>query len=116
MQHRLQRFVGRLGLFDELRRHDNAAPVHAAQDQAVNVNVQVGGRAKALNQSDFAAVGFVRRAAGSAEKAPTGSRGVLLHQAVQRGLLRAAALVVDRGAIRRPLELLHRGLHAGLAK
>ena len=39
-------------------------------------------------------------------------RGMLLHQAVQRGLLGAVALVVDRGAIQRPLGLLHRGLHA----
>jgi len=43
-------------------------------------------------------------------------RRVLLHQAVQRGLFRAVALVVDRGAIRRPLGLLHRGLHARLPK
>ena len=32
-------------------------------------------------------------------------RGVLLHMAVQRGLFRAVALVVDRGAVRRPLGL-----------
>ena len=44
------------------------------------------------------------------------SRGVLLHQAVQRGLFRAVALVVDRGAIRRPLGLPANGLHAGLPK
>jgi len=43
-------------------------------------------------------------------------RSVLLHQAVQRGLFRAVAIVVDKGAIRRPLGLLHRGLHAGLPK
>ena len=43
-------------------------------------------------------------------------RRVLQYQAVQRGLFRAVALVVDRGAIRRPLGLLHRGLHAGLPK
>jgi hypothetical protein len=43
-------------------------------------------------------------------------RGVLLNQAVQRGLLGAVPLVVDRGAIRRPLGLLHRGLHARLPK
>ena len=42
--------------------------------------------------------------------------GVLLHQAVQRGLLRAVALVVDRGAIRRPLGLPADGLHARLPK
>ena len=44
------------------------------------------------------------------------SRGVLLHQSVQRGLFRAVALVVDRGAIRRPLGLPANGLHAGLPK
>ena len=43
-------------------------------------------------------------------------RGVLLKQAVQRGLLWAVAIVVDRGAIRRPLGLLHRGLHARLPR
>lgn len=41
-------------------------------------------------------------------------RGVLLHQAVQRSLLRAVALVLDRGAIRRPLGLPADGLHAWL--
>jgi hypothetical protein len=44
---------------DELRRPVNAAPVHAVQDQAVKMNVQVGGRAKALNQSDRTAVSLV---------------------------------------------------------
>jgi hypothetical protein len=39
---------------------------------------------------------------------------VLLHQAVQRGLLGAAALVVQRRDIRRPLGLLRRGSHVGL--
>jgi len=39
---------------------------------------------------------------------------VLLYQAVQRGLLGAVALVVDRGAIGRPLGLLRRGSHDGL--
>jgi hypothetical protein len=39
---------------------------------------------------------------------------VLLHQAVQRGLRGATALVAERGAIRRPLGLLRRGLHDGL--
>ena len=40
--------------------------------------------------------------------------GVLLHQAVQRGLLGAVAFVVERRAIRRPLGLLRRGSHDGL--
>ena len=59
MQHRLQRLVGWLGNLDELRLPVNAAPVYAVQDQAVKVNVQVGGRAKALNQSDRTAVSLV---------------------------------------------------------
>jgi hypothetical protein len=37
---------------------------------------------------------------------------VLVHQAVQRGLLGAVALVRDRSAIGYPTGLLHRGLHA----
>ena len=44
------------------------------------------------------------------------SRGVLLHQAVQRGLFRAVALVVNRGTLRRPLGLPANGLHARLPK
>ena len=43
-------------------------------------------------------------------------RGVLLHQAVQRGLFRAVALVVDWDAIRRLLGLPADGLHEGLPK
>ena len=43
-------------------------------------------------------------------------RGVLLNPAVQRGLLRAVARVVNRGAIRHPLGLLASGLHARLPK
>ena len=39
-------------------------------------------------------------------------RGVLLHQAVKRGLLGAVALVVNRGAIGRPVGLPIDGLHA----
>jgi hypothetical protein len=41
---------------------------------------------------------------------------VLLHQAVQRGLFRAVAFAVDRGAIRRPLGLPADGSHARLPK
>ena len=43
-------------------------------------------------------------------------RGQLLHQAVQRGLFRTVSLVVDRGAIRRPLGRPAIGLHARLSK
>ena len=39
---------------------------------------------------------------------------VLLHQALQRGLLEAVALVVERGAIGRPLGLPAGGVHDGL--
>lgn len=42
--------------------------------------------------------------------------GVLLDQAVQRGLFRAVTLVLDRGAIRRPLGRPANGLHARLPK
>jgi len=37
---------------------------------------------------------------------------MVLHQAVQHGLLWAVAFVVQRGAVRRPLGLLAHGLHA----
>ena len=55
VQHRLQRLVGRCGCFDEDRRAIGAAPVHAVQQQAVKVNVEVGRRAEALDQRDRAA-------------------------------------------------------------
>ena len=42
--------------------------------------------------------------------------GVLLHQSVQRGLLRSVALVVDRGAVRRTLGMPANGLHARLPR
>ena len=71
MQHRLQRFVGWLGNFDELRRPVNAAPVHAVQNRAVKVNVQVGGRAKALNQSDRTAASLVGLEPGLTEQEPS---------------------------------------------
>ena len=60
MQHRLQRFVGRRGGFDECRRAVGVTPVHAVQHEAIEVNVEVGRRAKALDQRDRAAVSFVR--------------------------------------------------------
>ena len=43
--------------------------------------------------------------AGSVFSLSEGGRGVLLNQAVQRGLFRAVALAGDRSAIRRPLGL-----------
>ena len=59
VQHRLQRFTGWRRYLDEIRRAFSGASVHAVQHQAVKVDVQVGGRAKALNQRDRAAVGLV---------------------------------------------------------
>ena len=59
VQHRLQRLVGWLGNVDELRRPVNAAPVHAVQHQAMQVYVEIGRRAKALNQRDRTAVSLV---------------------------------------------------------
>jgi hypothetical protein len=41
-------------------------------------------------------------------------RGVPRHRALRPGLLGAATLVVDQGAIRLPVRLLKRGLHAVL--
>ena len=58
MQQRLQRFIGGCGYLDE-DRLTVGAPVHAVQHQAVKVNVEVGGRAKALDQRDRAAVGLL---------------------------------------------------------
>ena len=43
-------------------------------------------------------------------------RGMLLNQAVPRGLRWAVAVVINRGAARRPLGLLQRGLHAPFPK
>jgi hypothetical protein len=45
--------------------------------------------------------------------------GVLLHQAIQRGLLRSVTLVVDQGAVRRfnrSIRLPANGLHAMLPR
>ena len=43
-------------------------------------------------------------------------RGVLLHQAVQRGLLGVVAFVVNLGATRRPLGLPVEGSHENLPR
>ena len=44
VQHRMQRFIGRRGHLDKQGLAFGTAPVHAVQHQAVQVNVQVGGR------------------------------------------------------------------------
>ena len=59
VQHRLQRRIGRRGHLDKQGLAFGAATVHAVQHQAVKVDVQVGGRAKALNQRDRTAVSLV---------------------------------------------------------
>ena len=58
------------GGFNELRRAACAAPVHAVQHQAMQMNVEVGRRAKTLDQRDRAAVGFVGLEPSLAEQVP----------------------------------------------
>ncbi len=60
-QLRLKHFFGRRGQLHEFRRPVSAAPVHAVQHQAVQVDVQVGGLPEALDQRDRAAVERVGR-------------------------------------------------------
>ena len=57
MQQRLQLLVGWRGYFDKHRRAVRA-PVHAVQHQAMQVNIEIGRRAKTLDQRDRAAVGL----------------------------------------------------------
>ena len=59
VQHGLQRLVVRRGHFQKNGHTVGAAPVHAVQHQAVQVNVEIGRRAEALDQHDRAAVGLV---------------------------------------------------------
>ena len=58
MQQRLQRFIRGCRHFDE-DRLTVSAPVHAIEHQAVQVDVQVGGRAEALDRRDRSAVGLI---------------------------------------------------------
>ena len=100
-----------------------AAPLAAERDQFVMAAIAAVQTQETLGQ-DAALQESVELVLHELRQVGTGSvfglgeegRGVLLHQAVQRGLFRAVAIVVDKGAIRRPLGLLHRGLHAGLPK
>jgi hypothetical protein len=59
LQQRLQLVVGGRTRFDEHRQTIGVAPVHAVQHQAVQVDVEVGGGAEALDQRDGAAVACV---------------------------------------------------------
>jgi len=59
VQHRLQHLIGRRGHFDEDRFAFGVVPIHAIQHQAVKVDVEIGGRAKALDQRDRAAVSLL---------------------------------------------------------
>ena len=59
LQQRVQFVVAGRTRLDEGWRAVGAAAVHAVQHQAMKVDVQVGGRAEALDQRDGAAVAFV---------------------------------------------------------
>jgi hypothetical protein len=59
VQHRLQLVIGRRDYLDEFRRAVDTQSVHPVQHQAVQVNVQVGRGAEALDGRDRAAVGPV---------------------------------------------------------
>ena len=67
-QHRLQCLIGRRGHLDERRLAIGAAPVHPVQHQAVQVDVEIGRRAKALDQRDRATLGRVYLEASLAEQ------------------------------------------------
>ena len=58
VQHRLQRLIGVRRHLDE-GRLAVVAPIHAVEHQAVQVNIQVGGRPEALDERDRAAVGLL---------------------------------------------------------
>ena len=105
--------------------HDGlqAAPLAAEGEQLVMAAVSAAqaqetvGQDAALEESVELVLDELRQVgAGSVFGLRDEGCGVLLHQAVQRGLFRAVAIVVDRGAIRRPLGLPADGLHARLPK
>jgi hypothetical protein len=58
VQHRLQRLIGWRWSFDEDWRAVGTAPANAVQHQAVQMDVQICGRAEVLDQRDRAAVGL----------------------------------------------------------
>ena len=100
-----------------------AAPLAAERDQLVVAAVAAAQAQEAVGQDAALQEGVElvldeprQVGAGSVFGLGEEGRGVLLNQAVQRGLLRAVAVVMKRGAARRPLGLLHRGLHATLPK
>jgi hypothetical protein len=59
LQQRVQLVVGGHGHLDKSRHAVTTASVHAVQHQEVQVDAEVGGGAKALDQRDRAAVAFV---------------------------------------------------------
>ena len=100
-----------------------AALLAAERDQLVVAAVAAAQAQEALGQDDALQEGVepvldeLRQVgAGCVFGQGEEGRGMLLHQSVQRGLLRGVALVVDRGAIWRPLGLPADGLHARLLK
>ncbi len=116
LQQRLQFVVcGRTG-FDEYRHTIAAAPVHRVQHQAVGWHQRSNRFLRITKPLIF--IGSVTdelRQSGTCGLIGLGEEtlSVLLHQAVQRGLLGSVALVADRGAIAmRPPGVASVGLHA----
>ena len=116
LQQRLQFVVcGRTG-FDEYRHTIAAAPVHRVQHQAVGWHQRSNRFLRITKPLIF--IGSVTdelRQSGTCGLIGLGEEtlSVLLHQAVQRGLLGSVALVADRGAIAmRPPGVVSVGLHA----
>ncbi|MEO5735181.1 MAG: hypothetical protein ABIN96_00245 [Rubrivivax sp.] len=87
VQHRLRHLVGWRGDLREDRFAFGVAPVHAVQQQAVQVDVQVGRRTNALNQRDRAAVSLLGLQSGlSEQEARNGAVHHLEHGRHQTGL------------------------------
>jgi hypothetical protein len=82
LQQRAQLVVGGRTRLDEGWCAIGAAPVHAVQHQAVQVDVQVGGRAKTLDQRHGTAVAFVGFELGSAQQV---AHDYALHHLQHRG-------------------------------
>ena len=87
VQYRQQRLIGWRGHFDADRFAFRVALVHAVQHQAVQVNVEIGGRSKALDQRAGSAGGLVGFDLGLIEQeARDGPACDLQHRRHQLGL------------------------------
>jgi hypothetical protein len=86
-QQRVQFVVAGCTRLDEAGHAIGVAPVHAVEQQAVKMNVEVGRRAKALDQRDGAAVTFVGLELGAVKQmAPDHALHHLQHRRDQPGL------------------------------